>query len=76
MAAQAENRFRYSCGEYFEDSDRLCAKCGCKRESLHDSTSGTKKSKPLNEYVQEKGNERSGFFKAKFHFSKNNSKGL
>ena len=40
MAAQAENRFRYSCGEYFEDSDRFCAKCGCKRESLHDSPVG------------------------------------
>ena len=51
-------------------------KCGCKRKSLDDSTSGTKKSKSLNEYVKEKGNERGGFFKAKFQLSKNNSKDL
>ena len=50
--------------------------CGCKRKSLDDSTSGTKKSKSLNEYVKEKGNERGGFFKTKFHLSKNNSSDL
>ena len=76
MAAQTENRFCYSCGEYFEDSGRFCVKCGCKRKSLDDSTSETKKSKFLNEYVKEKGNERGGFFKAKFQLSKNNSKNL
>ena len=68
--------FFYSCGEYLEDSDRFCVKCGCKRKLLDDSTSGTKKSKSLNEYVKEKGNERGGFFKAKFQLSKNNSKDL
>ena len=51
-------------------------KCGCKRKSLDDSTSGTKKSKSLNEYVKEKGNERGGFFKVKFQLSKSNSKDL
>ena len=76
MAAQTENRFCYSCGEYLEDSDRFCVKCGCKRKLLDDSTSGTKKSKSLNEYVKEKGNERGGFFKAKSQLSKNNSKDL
>ena len=76
MAAQTENRFCYSCGEYLEDSDRLCVKCGCKRKLLDDSTSGAKKSKSLNEYVKEKGNERGGFFKAKFLLSKNNNKDL
>ena len=76
MAAQTENRFCYSCGEYLEDSDRFCVKCGCKRKLLDDSTSGTKKSKSLNEYVKEKGNERGGFFKAKFQLSKNNNKDL
>ena len=34
------------------------------------------KSKFLYEYVKEKGNERGGFFKAKFQLSKNNSKNL
>ena len=76
MAAQTENRFCYSCGEYLEDSDRFCVKCGCKRKLLDDSTSGTKKSKSLNEYVKEKGNERGGFFKAKFQLSKNDNKDL
>ena len=54
MAAQTENRFCYSCGEYLEESDRFCVKCGCKRKLLDDSTSGTKKSKSLNEYVRKK----------------------
>ena len=40
------------------------------------STTATKKSKHLNEYVKEKGNERGGFFKAKFQVSKNKSKDL
>ena len=35
-----------------------------------------KESKSLNEYVKEKGNERGGFFKAKFQLSKNNNKDL
>ena len=76
MAAQTENRFCYSCGEYLEDNDRFCVKCGCKRKLLDDSTSGTKKSKSLNEYVKEKCNERGGFFKAKFQLSRNNRKDL
>ena len=56
MAAQTENRFYYSCGEYLEESDRFCVKCGSKRKLLDDSTSGTKNSKSLNDYVKEKGN--------------------
>ena len=76
MAAQKEDRFCYSCDESFEDSDRFCVKCGCKRKSLDDSTIATNKSKSLNEYVKEKGNEKGGFFKAKFQLSKNNSKDL
>ena len=76
MAAQTENRFCHFYGEYLEGSDRFCVKCGCKRKLLDDSTSGTKKSKSLNEYVKEKGNERGGFFKAKFQLSKNNNKYL
>ena len=71
MAAQTKNRFCYSCGEYLEDSDRFCAKCGCKMKLLDDSTSGTNKSKSLNEYVTEIGNKRGVFF-----LSKNNSKDL
>ena len=43
---------------------------------MDDSISGTRKSKSLNEYVKEKGNERGGFFKAKFKLSKNNNKDL
>ena len=76
MAAQAENCFCYSCGEYLEDSDRFCVKCCCKRKLLDASNSGTRKSKSLNEYVKEKGNERGGFFKAKFKLGKNNNKDL
>ena len=76
IAAQKENRFCCSCSEYFEGSDRFCVKCGYKRKSLDESTSGTKKSKSLNEYVKEKVNERGGFFKGKFQLSKNNSKVL
>ena len=68
--------FFYSCGENLEDRDRFCVKCSCKRKLLDDSTSGTKKSKSLDEYVREKGNERGGFFKVKFQLSKNNSKDL
>ena len=74
MAAQTENRFCYSCGEYLEDSDKFCVKCGYKKTLLDDSTSGTKKSNSLNDYVIEKGNGRGGFSKAKFQLSKNNSK--
>ena len=62
--------------EYFEDSRRFCVKCGCKTKSLDDSTSGTKKSKSLNEYVEENSNEKGGFFKVKFQLSKKNSKDL
>ena len=76
MAAQTENRFCYSCGEYLEDSGKFCVKCGYKKKLLDDSTSGTKKSKLLNDYVIEKGNGRGGFSKAKFQLSKNNSKDL
>ena len=53
MAAQTENRFCYSCGEYLEGSVRFCVKCGCRKKLLDDSTSGKKKSKSLNEYVKE-----------------------
>ena len=74
MAAQTENRFCYSCGEYLEDSDRFCVKCGCKRKLLNDSTKWDKEIKIFNEYVKLKGNERDGFFKAKFQLSKNNSR--
>ena len=62
MDAQTKNRFCYPCGEYLEDSDRFCVKCGCKMKLLDGSTSETKKSKSLNEYVKEKGNEKGGFF--------------
>ena len=67
MATQTENRFCHFYGEYLEDSDRFCVKCGCKRKLLDDSTSGTKKSKSLNEHVKEKGNERGGFSKLNFN---------
>ena len=76
MADQEEDCYCYSCGENFENSDRFCVKCGRKRKSLDDSTSGTKKSKSLNEYMKEKGKERGCFFKAKFQLTKNNSKNL
>ena len=76
MAAQTENHFCYSCGEYLENSDRCCMKCGCKRKFLDDSISGTKKSKSLNEYLKERGNERGGFLKANFQLSMNNRNDL
>ena len=49
-----EESFLLLLGEYFEGSRRFCVKCGCKTKSLDDSTSGTKKSKSLNEYVKKK----------------------
>ena len=66
MAAQKEDRVFYSFSENLEDSDRFCVKCGCKRKTLDDSISGTKKSKCLNEYVKEKGKEKGGIFIVKF----------
>ena len=76
MAAQTENRFCYSCVEYLEDSDRFCVKCGCKRKLLDDSASEIKKSKSLNEYVKEKGNERGGFSKLNFNLVRTTVKTL
>ena len=64
MAAQRDYRFPYFCGKDFEDSDRFCVKCGCKRKWLDYWASGTKKSKSLNEYVKEKGKDERWFFQS------------
>ena len=66
MAVQKEDRFCHSCGDNFQDSDKFRVKRGCKRKSLDDSTSGTKKSKSSNEYMKEKRCRKGGFFKARF----------
>ena len=67
MAAQTENHFCYSCGEYLEDSDRCCVKCGCKRKFFDDSASGTKISKSLNEYLKKEVMKEVGFSKLIFN---------
>ena len=76
MTVQKEDRFCHSCGDNFQDSDKFRVKRGCKRKSLDDSTSGTKKSKSSNEYMKEKGVEKVAFLKLDFNLVRTTVKTL
>ena len=55
-----------SCGEELGVHDRYCVKCGSKRKAPTQSPpDNIKRTKTLNDFIQEKGKERHGFFKQK-----------
>ena len=60
------SRFCPSCGEELGEHNRYCVKCGSKRKAPTQSPpENIKRTRTLDNFIQEKGKERHGFLKQK-----------
>ena len=60
------SRFCPSCGDALGEQNRYCVKCDSKRKAPTESPpENIKRTTTLDDFIQEKGKERHGFFKQK-----------